>query len=107
MTPRTAPERKEQVMRGAVEYGVLAAAIVLLPSLAFAQATLTGTVKDASGAVMPGVTVTAASDVLIEKTRTAVTDSSGQYRIIDLRPGIYTLTFTLEGFTTVMRERIE
>jgi hypothetical protein len=94
-------------MRSAVKYVVLAAAIVLLPSLVFAQATLTGTVRDASGAVMPGVTVTAASDVLIEKTRTAVTDSSGQYRIIDLRPGIYTLTFTLEGFTTVMRESLE
>ena len=68
---------------------------------------LTGTVRDASGAVLPGVTVEAASPALIEKTRTAVTDGTGQYRIIDLRPGIYSLTFTLTGFTTVKRENIE
>ena len=86
---------------------VVATAIVLLPSLALAQATLTGTVKDRSGAVLPGVTVEAASPVLIEKARSAVTDGSGQYRIIDLRPGTYTLTFTLPGFTTVRREGIE
>src|SRR5688572_14485639 len=94
-------------MRGAVKCVVLVAALVMLPSLVFAQATLTGTVRDATGAVMPGVTVEASSDALTEKTRTVVTDGSGQYRIIDLRPGIYTVTFTLTGFTTVRREGIE
>ena len=64
-------------------------------------------VKDASGAVLPGVTVEAASPVLIEKVRTAVTDGTGQYRIVDLRPGTYTVTFTLTGFSTFKREGIE
>ena len=82
----------------------IVAALVALPSLAFAQATLTGTVKDDSGAVLPGVTVEAASPALIEKTRDAVTDGSGQYRIVDLAPGTYSLTFTLPGFSTVRRE---
>ena len=68
---------------------------------------MTGTVRDASGAVLPGVTVEAASPALIEKTRSAVTDGTGQYRIIDLQPGTYTLTFTLPGFTTVKREAVE
>jgi hypothetical protein len=82
-------------------------ALLLLPARAFAQATLTGTVHDASGAVLPGVTVEAASPSLIEKTRSAVTDGSGQYRIIDLGPGTYSLTFTLPGFSTIKRENIE
>jgi hypothetical protein len=82
-------------------------AVLLLPSPVFAQAVLTGTVHDPSGAVLPGVTVEAASSALIEKTRSATTDGSGQYRIIDLRPGTYALTFTLSGFTTVKRENIE
>src|SRR6478752_535977 len=81
--------------------------LVLLPATVFAQATLTGTVKDASGAVLPGVTVEASSPALIEKTRTAVTDGSGQYRIIDLQPGTYELSFTLPGFNTVKRENIQ
>src|SRR5688572_30931138 len=85
----------------------LALLFVLLPATAFAQATLTGTVRDASGGALPGVTVEAASPALIEKTRSAVTDGSGQYRIIDLRPGTYALTFTLPGFRTVRREGIE
>jgi hypothetical protein len=74
---------------------------VLLPSLALAQATLTGTVKDNSGAVLPGVTVEAASPALIEKAKTAITDGSGQYRIVDLRAGTYSLKFSLPGFNTV------
>src|SRR5215218_10778850 len=77
--------------------------LLLAPALAFAQAggaSLAGTVKDASGAVLPGVTVEASSPALTEKTRAAVTDGSGQYRIIDLPPGTYTLTATLPGFTT-------
>ena len=73
---------------------------VLLPTIAYAQATITGTVKDSSGAVLPGVTVEASSPALIEKVRTVVSDGSGQYRIVDLRPGTYTVTFTLTGFNT-------
>ena len=81
--------------------------VLLLPRALFAQAILTGTVHDPSGAILPGVTVEAASPVLIERSRTATTDGSGQYRIIDLLPGTYSLTFTLGGFTTVKRENIE
>jgi len=82
-------------------------AVLILPATAFAQASLTGTVRDASGGVLPGVTVEAASPALIEKVRTAVTDGSGQYRIVDLQPGTYSLTVTLPGFNTVVREKIE
>ena len=81
--------------------------LVLIPSAAFAQAAITGVVKDASGAVLPGVTVEAASPVLIEKVRSVVSDDTGQYRIVDLRPGTYTVTFTLPGFSTVKRDGIE
>ena len=66
-----------------------------------AQSVFTGTVKDTSGAVMPGVTVEAASPALIEKVKSTITDENGQYRIVDLRPGTYTLTFTLPGFNTI------
>ena len=90
--------------RGAV---LVVVVVLLVPSAAFAQAAITGVVKDASGAVLPGVTVEAASPVLIEKVRTALTDESGQYRIVDLRPGTYTVTMSLTGFTTVKREGIE
>ena len=83
------------------------ACLVMLPAAAFAQASITGVVKDSSGAVLPGVTVEASSDALIEKVRTAVTDSSGTYRIVDLRAGTYTVTFGLTGFSTVRREGIE
>jgi hypothetical protein len=81
--------------------------LCLLPAAAHAQSVLTGVVKDTSGAVLPGVTVEAASPVLIEKTRTTVTDESGGYRIVDLRPGVYSLTLSLEGFSTVKREGLE
>jgi hypothetical protein len=74
---------------------------------ALARGTLTGTVRDASGALLPGVTVEAASPTLIEKVRTAVTDGAGVYRIVNLDPGVYSLTFTLEGFSQVKRENIE
>jgi hypothetical protein len=77
--------------------------LLIVPTSAFAQATLTGVVKDPSGAVLPGVTVEAASPVLIEKTRTAITDGTGQYRLTELLPGTYSLTFTLSGFATVKR----
>ena len=78
-----------------------------LPSMAHAQASIAGTVKDTSGAVLPGVTVEAASPALTEKTRSVVTDSTGTYRIIELRPGTYTVTFGLAGFATVKREGVE
>ena len=76
-------------------------------SAAYAQASIAGVVKDASGAVLPGVTVEASSPVLIEKTRAVVTDGSGQYKIVDLRPGAYSVAFTLAGFGTVKREGVE
>jgi hypothetical protein len=85
----------------------IVAALLLFPAIAFAQAGIAGVVRDSSGAVLPGVTVEAASPALIEKVRTAVTDGSGQYRIIDLRPGTYTVTFTLTGFRNVRREGIQ
>ena len=84
-----------------------AACVLLLPAVAFAQATITGVVKDASGAVLPGVTIETSSPVLIEKTRTAVTDGTGQYRVEGLRPGTYDVVFTLPGFQTFRREGIE
>src|SRR5688572_16097199 len=71
------------------------------------QGTIAGVVRDTSGAVLPGVTVEASSPVLIEKSRTAVSDATGRYRIIALNPGRYTVTFTLAGFSTVRREEIE
>src|SRR2546425_4726241 len=83
------------------------ASIVLVPAVAFAQASIAGVVKDTSGAVLPGVTVEAASPVLIEKTRSVVTGGTGQYKIENLRPGTYSVTFTLAGFNTVKREGIE
>jgi hypothetical protein len=83
--------------------------VLALPTAAFAQvlASITGTVRDSSGAVLPGVTVEASSPSLIEKTRAVVSDGTGQYRIEQLRPGEYTVTFTLTGFATVRREGIE
>ena len=82
-------------------------ALMMVPGRAHAQAAIAGAVKDASGAVLPGVTVEASSEALIEKVRSAVTDGTGQYRIVDLRPGTYSVTFTLTGFSTVKREGIE
>ena len=94
-------------MRKTLVVGLFALATVLLsPLAARAQGSIAGSVKDPSGAVLPGVTVEASSDALIEKTRTAVTDSSGNYRIVDLPPGTYSVTFTLTGFKTVRREGI-
>src|SRR2546425_9683152 len=80
---------------------------VVVPTAAYAQASIVGTVRDASAAVLPGVTVEASSPALIEKTRSVVTSGTGQYAIEDLRPGTYTLTFTLNGFATLKREGIE
>src|SRR3954471_9733657 len=83
------------------------ATLLILSTSAFAQPAIAGIVKDASGAILPGVNVEATSPVLIEKSRTVVTDGTGQYRIVDLKPGTYTVTFTLSGFSTVKRETIE
>ena len=81
--------------------------MAIVPSAVYAQGSIAGVVNDASGAVLPGVTVEASSPALIEKTRSVVTDGTGQYKIVDLRPGAYTVTFTLSGFSVVKREGIE
>ena len=83
------------------------ACLVMLPAVAHAQSAIVGVAKDTSGAVLPGVTVEAASDALIEKTRSVVTDGSGQYRIVDLRPGSYSVTFSLEGFQSFKRDALD
>ena len=80
--------------------------VMIVPASAYAQASITGVVKDASGAVLPGVTVEATSPELIEKVRSAITDGTGQFRIENLRPGIYAVSFTLTGFSTTRREGI-
>jgi hypothetical protein len=85
----------------------LVALAAVLPSAAFGQASVTGVVRDASGGVLPGVTVEASSPALLEKVRASVTDGTGQYRIENLRPGPYTLTFVLPGFSTVKHEGLE
>ena len=82
------------------------ALVALCASTAAAQSTLAGVAKDTSGAVLPGVTVEAASPVLIEKARSVVTDGDGRYAIVDLRPGTYVVTFTLPGFNTFKREDV-
>ena len=84
---------------------VVALFLAAVPKV-FAQASITGTVRDTSGAVLPGVTVEASSPALIEKVRTATTDGNGQFRIVDLRAGEYAVTFSLAGFTTVKREGV-
>ena len=83
------------------------ASLAFAPTATFAQSAIAGAVKDATGAVLPGVTVEASSDVLIERVRTVTTDEAGLYRIVDLRPGVYKVTFTLPGFNTVVREGVE
>src|SRR5215470_879024 len=83
------------------------AVLVLAPAAAYAQASIAGVVKDTSGAVLPGATVEVASPALIEKTRSTVSDGSGLYQIISLPPGTYTVTFSLQGFSTYKRDGIE
>jgi hypothetical protein len=89
-----------------IAFGV--AFFILLPVASFAQnGAIAGVVRDTTGAVLPGVTVEASSPALIEKARTVITDEQGLYHIVDLRPGIYSVTFTLTGFSTVRRDGIE
>src|SRR5437868_7052252 len=82
------------------------APLVFLPLSAHAQSAFSGVVRDASGAVLPGVTVEAESPVLIEKARSVVTDGEGRYTIVNLRPGTYSVTFTISGFSVLKREGI-
>ena len=90
---------------------LLVAVLSLIPASVLAQgastATITGAVRDATGAVLPGVTIEAASPALIEKVRSTVSDERGQYRLSELRPGVYTLTFSLPGFATIRNEGLE
>ena len=88
-------------MRASMRVLFVLCLLAIVPASALAQGTITGVVKDTSGAVLPGVTVEASSPALIERVRTAVTDGSGQYRIVDLRAGEYAVTFTLTGFSVV------
>jgi hypothetical protein len=81
--------------------------VMVIPSTVLAQASITGSVTDPSGAPMPGVAVEASSPALIEKTRAGVTDTNGRYRIEDLRPGTYQVRFTLEGWSPYEREGVE
>jgi Carboxypeptidase regulatory-like domain len=87
--------------------GIAAVSLALWPALASAQSAIAGAVKDTSGALLPGVTVEASSPVLIEKVRAVQTDGQGRYTIVDLRPGVYTVSFVLPGFSTVRREGLE
>jgi hypothetical protein len=89
--------------RVVLSMAVFGAAVFFVPRASYAQAAIAGVVRDTSGAVMPGVLVEASSPALIEKTRSVVTDSAGQYKIIDLRPGTYDVSFTLTGFKLVRR----
>src|SRR5688572_12757756 len=92
-------------MRGAVKSLVLAAAVCLLPSAGYAQATITGTVRDPSNAVLPGVTVEATSPALLAP-RVVVTDGNGIYRIIDLPSGLYSIAYSLSGFSRTVRDNV-
>jgi hypothetical protein len=93
-------------MKASLAAHVVASLVVLacVPSVATAQSTISGVVKDTSGAVLPGVIVEATSEALIERSRTSVTNDTGRYTIVDVRPGLYTLTFTLPGFSTVKQQ---
>ncbi|HEU5256387.1 MAG TPA: carboxypeptidase regulatory-like domain-containing protein [Vicinamibacterales bacterium] len=86
---------------------IVAALLALLPAAAFAQSSITGIVRDTSGGVLPGVTIEATSPALIEGSKAAVTDANGLYRVVDLRPGPYVVTFSLQGFNTLKREGIQ
>ena len=94
-------------MRTIVTRATLAALLILVPVFAFAQASITGSARDSSGATLPGVTVEVSSPVLIEKVRTTVTDERGLFRVVGLPPGTYSVTFALPGFQQVKRDGVE
>src|SRR5215468_7448587 len=89
-----------------VRFAVLAGVLFWAPA-AFAQSGITGLVRDSSGGVLPGVSVEASSAALIERARSVVTDSQGRFSIVDLRPGTYKITFSLQGFSTVVQDGID
>jgi Carboxypeptidase regulatory-like domain len=100
-------KRYSRLRRGALVGVGLVAIVLICSSAALAQSAIAGVVKDATGSVLPGVTVEAASPSLIERVRTVVTDAQGQYKIVDLRPGPYDVTFSLAGFATVKQAGIQ
>jgi hypothetical protein len=106
LVPLAPPSIDEGAMRPITKALCVAACVMVFPSAVFAQVSLSGTVRDTSGAVLPGVTVEAASPALIEKVRTATSDSAGNYRIESLQPGTYSVTFSLSGFASVKREGV-
>jgi iron complex outermembrane recepter protein len=106
MSRRWLGTTKEATMRTIARCFLLFGLVAAVPRVAAAQAILAGEVKDTTGAVLPGVTVEAASPALTEKVRTAVTDGSGRYRIESLPPGSYAVTFSLSGFAPMKREAV-
>ena len=86
---------------------LLAVAFVVMVPIGAAAQSVAGVVRDTSGAVLPGVSIEAASPALIEKVRTAVSDGAGQYRLENLTPGVYKITYTLPGFNTFERDGVE
>ena len=109
MTPRSTRNRPRPLPRPEPMMKTLVAAfwLTVMPGVAFAQAAVAGTVRDVSGAPMPGVAVEAASPALIEKVRSAVTDAAGRYRIERLRPGVYTVTFTRRDWRPFEQSGVE
>src|SRR5688500_11515395 len=99
----TLPRRKN-IMGRCTRVTVFVMGVLAFAASANAQASITGVVRDPSGSILPGVTVEASSAALIEKVRTVTTDGRGQYRIVDLRPGTYVVTYALPGFSTTRRE---
>jgi len=99
--------RPHSVPRWAATLLTAMGCLLFLPSAAHAQSAISGLIRDVSGAVLPGVTVEASSPVLIEKSRSVVSDETGRYTLVDLRPGTYKMTFTLSGFSTLVRDGVE
>ena len=107
MNPKSSFTRLHDWLRAcspAIRAIAFALVTLAVPALAHAQASIVGVVKDSSGAVIPGVTVEASSPALIEKVRAVITDGGGNYQIVDLRPGVYSVDFSLPGFTSVKRD---